>query len=430
MLKVSEGDARTLLQAVGFNQKIVKEWTVERLQDKLRTLPDAAGEENKPKDKKLAKLFADVMTLADDGDGDEIVVVAEKSAKAGTPAVKVEGGKGKAGKKPAPVEEEEEEDEMDEEEEIEDEEIEDEEPEEEEDEEDAEEESEEDGEQDGEDEEAEEEEPEVDEEEDDEDAPVIAVGDKVSFTYKGKKFTGKVKKIQTHKGGKKLYSVDVGGHVHTVDDADIEPATTDTFVKKPTPKLAPGKKGKPVAEEDTFDLEEDEVEEDEVEEEEEEAEEETSDDEEESDESEEEADDEDDTTDSDLESEEEEDDMDEAPAKKTPAKKPTPSQAAGKKNGKPEAKKPAPFKSEGGDGKPGVIDSIVEFLSTATEQKPISKPTIVQMVKKRFPKKEVEKIESTVGQNVPTKLRTNRGLDIRKNEKGYYLAPSKKKAKK
>lgn len=146
-------------------------------------------------------------------------------------------------------------------------------------------------------------------------------------------------------------------------------------------------------------------------------EEEEDDDSEEEEEEEEEADDDDDESeeeDSDEEEEEEDDDdEDDAPAKK-------------KKGKATKAKKAGPKKAEG----PGVIGSIQEFLEAASEDKPLSKDAIVAKLLKRFPDRNEESLGSTVAQQVPTKLRSQKGLNIQKNDKGYYLGAKKaKKAK-
>lgn len=121
--------------------------------------------------------------------------------------------------------------------------------------------------------------------------------------------------------------------------------------------------------------------------------------------------DEDETTDDD------EDDEMEAPAKKKTAPKGK-AAAAPSKNGKA---KPTAFKSAAPPGKPGVIESIVEFLSNASEAKPISKVQIVSMLQKRFKGKDEDSLKSTTNQNVPNKL-TKKGHNIKKNEKGYWIA--------
>lgn len=132
------------------------------------------------------------------------------------------------------------------------------------------------------------------------------------------------------------------------------------------------------------------------------------------------ADGDDDTDDEDSEDDEDSDDDEEDDDVEAPAKK-----KAGKKDAKP-AK--GAVKSAGGDGKPGIIDSIVEFLETATAEKPLTKDKIHDRLVKRFKDRNSESMWTTVNLQVPNKLRTDKGLNVQKNEKGYYIAAGKAKA--
>lgn len=88
---------------------------------------------------------------------------------------------------------------------------------------------------------------------------------------------------------------------------------------------------------------------------------------------------------------------------------------------KKEKKKGGFPQGAGGDGKPGVIASIKEFLSKASEEKPVSKKDIVKKLKERFPDRDDEAMGKTVNVQVPNRLRKDAGLDVKKNESGYWI---------
>jgi len=402
-VKVKESDARLLLKAVGFNDKIVNEWTVERLAAKLSKLSDHVGIEKKPKDKILGKLFADVMTAADEEE--DVVVVAEKKGAVTTTSAPVTKTPVKGKVKSEPEDDDEEEEDMGDDDETEDAYTDEEDD-------DTDEDETEDGDEDVEDEDEGEEDGDVDVDEDgdgdDDDTPIWDKGDKVTFTDRKKIVTGTVVKTSPATG---LVTIKSEFKTHHCRPEDLTAAPTKKSPSaKPTPVVAKGKT-KPVDEDESED--EDDSEEDD----------------DDSDSSEEDDDDED-TTDSDDESDDEEDEEMETKSKLKSKSKGEKSVPAKAKPGNVAPGKKAPnFQGAGGAGKPGVIDSIVEFLEKANEQKPLSKPQIVSMIKKRFPDKEVSAIESTVGQNIPTKLRTARNLDIKKNEHGYWIKPKSKNKK-
>lgn len=70
--------------------------------------------------------------------------------------------------------------------------------------------------------------------------------------------------------------------------------------------------------------------------------------------------------------------------------------------------------------KPGVIDSIKEFLSEADEAHPIAKREIHRRLVERFPDRDPEAMRSTVDQQVPHKLGIA-GFVVKKNSAGYWL---------
>lgn len=99
------------------------------------------------------------------------------------------------------------------------------------------------------------------------------------------------------------------------------------------------------------------------------------------------------------------------------------------KKSKKDKKKDKKSKKSKGKGKPavqraggaGVIGSIIEFLGKASEDKPITKNGIVKKLAKRFKDRSAEAMKKTVNVQVPTRLRSDKGLEVQKNEDGYWL---------
>lgn len=144
-----------------------------------------------------------------------------------------------------------------------------------------------------------------------------------------------------------------------------------------------------------------------------------------------------DADDDDSDTEEGDDDMTtEAPVKtkgKVPAKK-----AAVPAKGKPAdpkgAKKavPAQLAKKGGDGKPGIIASIVEFLQGATSEKAaLSKKDILSKLTKRFPDTDADGMMKTINAQVPNRLIAQKGINVVKtDDKRFYVRAEAKPAKK
>jgi hypothetical protein len=144
------------------------------------------------------------------------------------------------------------------------------------------------------------------------------------------------------------------------------------------------------------------------------------DDEDSDDDGDEDADDEDDDTESDEDEDESEDDEDEEDDDvETTKKKP------GKKGGKASAKPSANGKAK--EKGPGIIQTIADILATASEQKPLTKDKIHEKLCKKFPDRDKESMWTTVNLQVPNKLRTDKGINVQKNAKGYYIATGKVK---
>ncbi len=90
------------------------------------------------------------------------------------------------------------------------------------------------------------------------------------------------------------------------------------------------------------------------------------------------------------------------PAKKSTAKKAT-SEAQAKSKG------------------PGVIASIIEFLTKATAKRPLTKEQLADRLEKRFPERGRGAMLRTINCQVPTRLRKEKELDVQKNDKGYFI---------
>lgn len=86
---------------------------------------------------------------------------------------------------------------------------------------------------------------------------------------------------------------------------------------------------------------------------------------------------------------------------------------------KPKGKKPESAAKNGG---PGIIASIVEFLTAATEEKPINKERILAKLVKRFPDRGPDSMKNTINIQVPNRIKTDKKLNVIKTENGYYIA--------
>jgi hypothetical protein len=85
----------------------------------------------------------------------------------------------------------------------------------------------------------------------------------------------------------------------------------------------------------------------------------------------------------------------------------------------------APSSKEGKKGRKssggGVIATIIEILKTTTAKKPLSKDEIVQRLVKKFPDREEKSMASTVMIQCGGRLQKEGKLEVKKNEKGYYV---------
>lgn len=143
------------------------------------------------------------------------------------------------------------------------------------------------------------------------------------------------------------------------------------------------------------------------------------------------SDDESDEGDDESDTDEGDDDVTEAPAKKPGKKKEVPATKPAKP-GKPPVKEPKgkPPAKKGGDGKPGVIASIIEFIQAASKEKPIGKKEILAKLTKRFPDGDADGMMKTINAQVPNRLIAQKGLNVVKtDDKRFYIASDKKAGK-
>lgn len=89
-----------------------------------------------------------------------------------------------------------------------------------------------------------------------------------------------------------------------------------------------------------------------------------------------------------------------------------------------EKKKGKKAKKEKGPKAPGVISSIIEFLGKASAKKPLSKSDLADKLAERFPDKEKTSMASTINVQVPNRIRKDKGIEVSKNENGYWIDPS------
>ena len=90
-------------------------------------------------------------------------------------------------------------------------------------------------------------------------------------------------------------------------------------------------------------------------------------------------------------------------AKKTPAKK-------------------APTKKASATKGPGVIASLVEFLTAANAKAPVTKADLVAKLCKRFPDREEKALATTCGCQVGKRIEEGQGIKLHKNDDGAYWA--------
>lgn len=94
--------------------------------------------------------------------------------------------------------------------------------------------------------------------------------------------------------------------------------------------------------------------------------------------------------------------------------------AAKDEDGDEDAPKKKASKKEG-PKKVGVIASIIEFLGKASAKKPLSKADLAEKLSEKFPDKEKNSMASTINVQVPNRIRKDKGIEVSKNENGYWI---------
>jgi hypothetical protein len=97
-----------------------------------------------------------------------------------------------------------------------------------------------------------------------------------------------------------------------------------------------------------------------------------------------------------------------------------PKKGAKKAEGKAAPKKGGKKSGPGVGRGPGVIGEIAELLKKAKKNSPITKEEIVKHLAKKFPERSAESMKKTVAVQVPTRISAEKGLNVKKGDKGYY----------
>jgi hypothetical protein len=68
----------------------------------------------------------------------------------------------------------------------------------------------------------------------------------------------------------------------------------------------------------------------------------------------------------------------------------------------------------------GVVASIVEFLSRASAERPLTKARLVEKLAKRFPEKDPQSMRNTVNTQISTSLRVLKGIEVQRDGEGGF----------
>ena len=82
----------------------------------------------------------------------------------------------------------------------------------------------------------------------------------------------------------------------------------------------------------------------------------------------------------------------------------------------------------GGDGKPGVIMSIVEFLQGASKTKPLSRDDVADKLAERFPERPRKSMRTTCSKQIPHYLKKFKDIDVSGDSKNGFWIETRKKA--
>lgn len=78
---------------------------------------------------------------------------------------------------------------------------------------------------------------------------------------------------------------------------------------------------------------------------------------------------------------------------------------------------------------PGVISVIAEVVGEATEKKPVTRADILAVLTERFPSRDADAMNRTIGIQVPSRLKKEKEMDVRDNglrgdERAYFTVPA------
>lgn len=105
-------------------------------------------------------------------------------------------------------------------------------------------------------------------------------------------------------------------------------------------------------------------------------------------------------------------------SKKAKAGEDTPKSKKAKEDG--QVKEKGGPKSAAKDGKPGVIGSIIEFLKRGSEDKPLTKKKVVELLAKRFPDRDPESMTKTVSAQIGYHLLKFKKIEVSTDGEGGY----------
>lgn len=101
---------------------------------------------------------------------------------------------------------------------------------------------------------------------------------------------------------------------------------------------------------------------------------------------------------------------------------------AGKKIARPDPESNGEYKpaKKGAIKGVGVIATIAECLTSASERKPVTKAEVLDVLVKKFPDRPAASLKSTINHQIPSYLR-KAGFDVQKSDKGYWAEGEKEK---
>lgn len=69
----------------------------------------------------------------------------------------------------------------------------------------------------------------------------------------------------------------------------------------------------------------------------------------------------------------------------------------------------------------GVIATIIELLTAASAKNPLTKQALCDELAERFPDREPRAMMRTINCQVPSRLRSDKEIEVQKNDKGYWI---------